>query len=573
MAYTPQMATFAPGSRFWRRLFRAPPPEPVPDPPPLFPPRPVPPPPPKGPGLPEWHDILSAAPPVADPADAVVPSPPGWPEKRPPNEAERRVLAEVAARLAAGEIAQAAAALDAGLRERPEASDALGRPVYLIESLQIALLLGAEDAVADRVRRLRPHLAPDDPVIEALYARAAVAAGNRAAARANWRAALARNPGLAEARDWLAANPASPRGGYPAADLLGQFSPLPGQPLPAPPLTVAPETPTVLPDWLPARLIAGAILSVGADGAPDASASPEAADGGATDVAMLFRHPDGLGQPHAFAELLLAAFVVQRQVLGHLHPARLYVGHQPWAVPPGAAASAPPPVQAEMLAALFPGLRVIGEHEGTIREANLLVVDGAARNAATGTLIGGMMPWVAQWAADARARAHAACGLPATAEPPRVAGRRPRLLYLHTKPPRAVADPVRERLLGLFAAAGYQVALADPAGMTWRRQVQLAYGADVIAGVHGPALGLALWAHARTHVLEFFPEGTCRYDGQLIAEAAGLGYLGLEGVAEGGSVIRARQRWGPPVGHGAGPVRALPWKLLEQALAVPQAAR
>jgi hypothetical protein len=102
--------------------------------------------------------------------------------------------------------------------------------------------------------------------------------------------------------------------------------------------------------------------------------------------------------------------------------------------------------------------------------------------------------------------------------------------------------------------------------------VQLAYGADVIAGVHGPALGLALWAHARTHVLEFFPEGTCRYDGQLIAEAAGLGYLGLEGVAEHGFVIRARQRWGPPVGHGAGPVMALPWKLLEQALAVPQAA-
>jgi tetratricopeptide (TPR) repeat protein len=574
-------------SRFWRRILAAGPgPEAAPG-PPLFPPRPLPPKLPRGPGLPDWQDILSAAPPVADPnpiapavpaVPAAPPSgPPGWPDKRPPTETERQALAEVADLLAAGQIARAAACLDAALRDRPEASDARGRPIYILESLHIALLLGADDAAADRAARLRPHLAPDDAVIETLYARAAIAAGNRAAARANWRAAIARAPALAEARDWLAANLASPAGGILAHDLLGDQT-LPG-PLPAPALSAPPTEPVVLPDWLPARLLAGVTLSVDpdgtaratpTDGAAETAAVADTAAPAAAELALLFRHPQGLDRASAVAELVLAAFVVQRQFLGHLRPARLYVGAQAWALPP-AAAKAPPAAQVEMLAALFPGLRVIGDHDARIREAVVLEVDGATRNAATGTLFGAMMPWVVQWAAEARARAHAACGLPDTALPPRAAGRRPRVLYLSAPPARTLAEPVRERLFDLFTAAGHEVAVVDTEAMAWRRQVQLAYGADIITGAHGPAFGLVLWAHPQTRVLEFFPEGIRRYDGQLFAEAAGIVYLGLEGVAERGFVIQARQRWGPPVGDGERPVGALPWSMLERALGVPAA--
>ena len=53
-----------------------------------------------------------------------------------------------------------------------------------------------------------------------------------------------------------------------------------------------------------------------------------------------------------------------------------------------------------------------------------------------------------------------------------------------------------------------------------------------------------------------------------VAEAAGLAYLGLEGVAERGFVIHARERWGPPVGRANRLVWALPWSMLEQALAL-----
>ena len=60
--------------------------------------------------------------------------------------------------------------------------------------------------------------------------------------------------------------------------------------------------------------------------------------------------------------------------------------------------------------------------------------------------------------------------------------------------------------------------------------------------------------------------GARRYDGQLLAEAAGIAYLGLEGVAERGFVINARERWVPPAGRANRLVWALPWSMLEKAL-------
>jgi hypothetical protein len=180
-----------------------------------------------------------------------------------------------------------------------------------------------------------------------------------------------------------------------------------------------------------------------------------------------------------------------------------------------------------------------------------------------------MMPHVARWANEARGRAFAAFGLPASAEPPRVDGRKPRVVYLHAPPPRTLAEPARERLFALLEKAGYEVATVDTATLPWHRQVRIAFGADLIAGTNGPALDLLLWANPQTRALEFFPEGTRRYDGQLLAEAAGIAYLGLEGVAERGFVIRVRDRWGPPVGKANRLVWALPWTMLEQALAAP----
>jgi len=573
---------------FWHRIFghasrtaR----EPTSPPPPLFPLRPVQPA-PRGPGLPAWTEILSAAPPVTEPAAAsaapgashlaLVPNA-SRVARRPPNDEEKRVLADIAGLLGAGQIGAAAALLDATFRARPEVGDARGRPIYLLESLHCALLLGEAAAAADRVQRLRPHLAPDDPVVEALYARLAVAAGDRAAARANWLAALARAPDLAEARDWLAANPASPPGGIAAFDLLGPMVQAFAdriQPAPAP--NVAPDTPVEIPDWAPGRLLAPAALTVAEAGpvlaAPAADgAAPAAWQGAPDELALALLHPQGLDKPHAFAEVLLTAFVLQRQYLGHLRPARVYIGRQAWAQTHIQGAAVAP--QLEMLAVLFPGIRVVGDHDGSWHEPNLLVVDGAARNKATGTLFGAMMPQVVKWMADARGRAHAACGLPETAIPPRQPGRRPRVLYLNAPPPRALADAVRERLFALFASAGFAVTMIDPATMPWHRQVCLVYGADIVAGTHGPALAPAVWAHPQTRVMEFFPEGTRRYDGQLLAEAGGLGYLGLEGVAERGFVIQARERWGPPFGDHVGRlIWALPWTLLERAFAPPKAA-
>lgn len=583
-------------SRLWRRLFGRTVPADLPQQaPPLFRLRPVAPPAPRGPGLPDWNEILSAPPPPPDPrspqpetrsakltlvAEDMRPrtaatkphQPPASPTvvdaaaKRPPTEDEQRLLAEVAALLAAGQISQAAVQLETAFGARPEICDPRGRPIYLLESLNCMLRIGDAAAAADRARRLRPHLAPDDPVIELLFARTAIAANDRAAARASWHAVLARAPDFAEAKAWLATHPASPEGGVEALELLGPLAQELGPRIqPAPSLSERPAQGETVPDWSAGRLLSNVALSIGEDGQVRYERAPHADAGSVPgrDLALVFRHPEGIGRQHEFFEVVLAAFVLQRQFLPHLRPDRLYVGRQPWAFP-GASGSP----QAAMLSTLFPGLRLIADHDGALHESSVLVVDGALRNAATGTMIGSMMPQVRQWAAEARARVHAACGLPGTAEPPRVAGRRPRVLYLHSAPPRTLAAPVREKLFGLLTTAGYDVAAIEVANLPWHRQICLAYGADMIAGAHGPAMDIAMWAHPQTRVLEFFPEGVRRYDGQLLAEAAGLTYLGLEGVAERGFMTQAGERWGPPVGRANRLIWALPWTMLEQALAI-----
>lgn len=571
-------------SGFWHRLLtlvgRPTPPEPSP--PPLFRLRPVPPVPAKGPGLPPWDEILIEPPPITEimrrphlpvaaqtpaasvPALLVAPSADRGFARRVLTAEEGAALKQIRGLFTAGSVAQAAALVESVFASRPDACDGNGLPVHLSEALRCALALGDMAAARRLADRLRPHLPADDPLLESLSARAAMQRGDRAQARAAWLAALARAPGLPEAAAWLAGNPVGPQDGIAAIDLIEGERPLV---VPPPALDDAPSEGAKLPSGTPARLLADVAVSVGADGgvAIDAAADPVEGSGpiaGATDLAVVLRHPEGLLRPHAFIEAVLALFVVQRAFLPHLRVARIYVGRQSWALKPGTA------LQPELLAVLFPGARVVGDFDGAVPERHALLLDGGERNPATGTLIGGFMPAVVRRTVEARQRIFAAFGLPDAAEPPRVAGRPPRALFLQSPPPRALAEPVRERLFEMLRRAGYEVAQVDMATIPWRRQVRLACGADLIVGAHGPAMSSLLWAHPQARVLEFFPEGTRRYDGQLLAEAAALAYLGLEGVAERGFVIRARERWGPPVGKANRLVWALPWTMLEQALAV-----
>ena len=71
-------------------------------------------------------------------------------------------------------------------------------------------------------------------------------------------------------------------------------------------------------EWSAARLLSDVALSVGADGlvqvapaaeAPAARPVPPTGRAPETELALVFRHPEGLGRPHAFAEVLLATLV------------------------------------------------------------------------------------------------------------------------------------------------------------------------------------------------------------------------------------------------------------------------
>ena len=354
------------------------------------------------------------------------------------------------------------------------------------------------------------------------------------------------------------AGPPPPERGIAAIALVAGDRPVV---LMAPALAAPPAERVVLPAGMPGRLLTDAALTLDADGVVRAAEAAEAPDPGeaAGELALALHLPDRPTPTRVFIEAVLALFAMQRASLGHLRPARVYVGRQPWAT---AASGA---LEPQLLAVLFPNIRVVAELPEPVREPRLLLLDASQRNPATDMLIGGMMPQVVRHAVEARQRMFAAFGLPGTAEPPLAPGRRPQALFLHSEPPRALADPVRERLVAMLRRT-YDVRYVDVAKLDWRRQVRLGCGADLIVGVHSPAMAAVLWGHPQARVLEFFPEGTRRYDGQLLSEAAALAYLGLEGVTERGFVIRARERWGPPAGDANRLVWALPWAMLEQAL-------
>ena len=608
---TSMLGTGMPGigllARLWRSLSGTPPAEAAP--PPLFRGRPVPPPEPRGPGLPPLDDILTAAPPVPDPVraprlvllpggplgeplapvasapvasapivSAPIASPPAVPAAMVPapvvparparglTPIERQAAERIRALIGAGLIGEATALLEAHFRDQPDLRDRAGLPIYLVDSFRCAAMQDRREDMRRWADAVRPLLAENDPLLEAIAARAAVRRREPAAARAAWHAALARAPDLAEARDWLARNPVAPDGGVAAAELISGPRPLlqpaPPRPHPAAPLPDAP-LPYALPSGAPGQWLRHVAIRV-AETAATADAGwdtardiPGAAE---DDVAALLLAPDDIARPHMFGETALALFALTRASDPPLRLARLYAGRQPWATRPSQAP------QAEMLAVLFPGLRVVAAFDGAVRETAVLALDGAARDQATGTLIGGMMPLLPRAAAEARARVFAAYGLPGSERPLRVQGRKPQALYLQATPARALADTARDRLLPLLERGGFEVTTVDMASLPFREQVRLAAGADLLFGVHGPWMASALWAHPQARLLELFPPGVRRYDTQVLAEAAGIAYLGLEGLAADGFVTQGGHRIGPPAGNPGGIVSDLPWPLLQRAL-------
>ncbi len=590
-------------SRLWQAIAGAPV-EDIPPAPPLFRSRPVPPPAPRGPGLPPDDEILLVAPPVPDPArqprltlihdaehpDAspyeagVRPLPAGQPATAdaaaPPEPAasvpppsrqnltpvELQVLGRIRVLLASRMAAQAKELLESHFKHRPGATGHAGLPVYLVESYRCAVLLDDLTSATEHAAALRPLIGEASPLLEVLVARAAMASGNRAVARTAWLTALSRAPGLPDAIDWLTRHPLTPDGGTPAPDLI--LGPPPELAAAPPPLALS-VLPQGLPPTAPGQWLRDVAIRV-TDGAssPDAAwetarALPAAIEG---DVAVLLRDPDDIARPAQFTETVLALYALARTGPAPLRLARLYAGVQPWAA---RATFAP---QAEMLAVLFPGLRVTAGFDGAVRERAVIVLDGGARDAATGTMTGGILPLLQRHTPEARARVFAAFGIPGNEFPQRTPGRQLQALYLPANPAAAFAAPARDRLIGLLQAAGFEVNAVDMALTSWRDQVRLAAGADLLFGVHGPALAAAVWAHPQARVLELFPPGVRRYENQLLAEAAGLGYLGLEGVEDGGYISRNGERGGPASEQAGGIVSTLPWHVLNIALAPPKAA-
>jgi hypothetical protein len=104
-----------------------------------------------------------------------------------------------------GNVAAARRICEAVFSARPEFVDESGHSVYLTESLRLALAAGQLDDAERAAVALRGQLAASDPLVEVLYARHYARHGDRDGARAQWQAALDRNPALEEAKVWLKA--------------------------------------------------------------------------------------------------------------------------------------------------------------------------------------------------------------------------------------------------------------------------------------------------------------------------------------------------------------------------------
>lgn len=102
-----------------------------------------------------------------------------------------------------GRVSQALALCEAVFSQRPDLLDAHRHPIYFKESLRFNLLLGDVATAQSFAGRLQPLLRPNDAAVQILLARHHVAAADHDAARVAWRAALARDPNCAEAREWL----------------------------------------------------------------------------------------------------------------------------------------------------------------------------------------------------------------------------------------------------------------------------------------------------------------------------------------------------------------------------------
>jgi capsular polysaccharide biosynthesis protein len=115
-------------------------------------------------------------------------------------------LRELRRCLAAGQVAAARQICETVFAPLPDYTDEYGHPVYLKEALRLALAGGEHERASTIAAELQGRVAPADPVVQVIQARQFARQGDRLKAREQWRAALQRDPNLAEAKVWLAAD-------------------------------------------------------------------------------------------------------------------------------------------------------------------------------------------------------------------------------------------------------------------------------------------------------------------------------------------------------------------------------
>lgn len=180
------------------------------------------------------QEALAGIPPVAAAAIAdserIAPAAAASPPAAEPA-ATREVLAEIRRLAAIGQASAGLALCEAYFGQRRDIVDEYRHPIYLKESVRLSLLMNDVERAHAFAQNLQPAIAPADPCIQVLFARHFTKIADRERARAEWRAALARDPRNNEAQKWLADDAAregvAPIGGLapiasvPSHDLAG----------------------------------------------------------------------------------------------------------------------------------------------------------------------------------------------------------------------------------------------------------------------------------------------------------------------------------------------------------------
>ena len=119
------------------------------------------------------------------------------------------------------------------------------------------------------------------------------------------------------------------------------------------------------------------------------------------------------------------------------------------------------------------------------------------------------------------------------------------LLYARRTGERIFTPEVESKLLTRFSNH-FDIIDMDFWGMGWVDQIKAGASVDAFFGIHGNNLTNSIWMPSHGSVIEIFPEAAHHYDYQLMAEAMGLRYVGIEGA----TVFREFSRFGKIYGEG-----------------------